>query len=113
MFFRNPEINFGKVDPRARKCMFVGYASSQKGNKCFDPKTKKLFVTMDILFFEHQPFFRSHLQGENEGEDSNVDLNYGSLGSSRRSAPDFSGNSEDYMNLANKKSPHLTQIFSS
>ena len=67
MFIRNPEKNFGELDPRAKKCIFVGYAPSQKGYKCFDPKTKNMFITMDTIIFKHKPFFMTHLQGENLG----------------------------------------------
>ena len=49
---------------------FLGIAQTQCGYKCFDPSTKKLFVTMDIKFFEQKPFFGSHLQGEIKKEDS-------------------------------------------
>ena len=29
--------NQGKLEPRAKKCAFMGYAPNQKGYKCFDP----------------------------------------------------------------------------
>ena len=62
-------MNTSKLDPRARKCVFVGIASNKKWYKCFDPITKRLFVTMDALFFENQPFFKPHLRGEKGLED--------------------------------------------
>ena len=43
--------NRGKLEPRAKKCVFVGYFPTSKGHKCFDPISKKLFVTMDVTFF--------------------------------------------------------------
>ena len=53
--------NKGKLDSRARKCVFVGYPSTQKGYKCFDPLTRKFFVSMDVTFFENKPFFSQTL----------------------------------------------------
>ena len=46
------------------KSVFLGYSSNQKGYKCFDPVTKKYFVTMDVQFFENQSFFKSLSGGE-------------------------------------------------
>ena len=52
----------GKLDPKARKYVFVGYSPTQKRYKCFDPHSKKSFV--DVTFFENQPYFSlTSLQG--------------------------------------------------
>ena len=64
--------NCGKLDPKARKFVFLGYAPTQKGYKCFDLVLKKMFVTMDVSFFETKLFFGAHLQGENKLEDSSI-----------------------------------------
>ena len=47
----------GKLDPQAVKCIFVGYASTQKGYKCWDPIGKRLFVSMDVTFREEEPYY--------------------------------------------------------
>ena len=49
--------NHGKFDRKARKCVFVGYSATQKGCKCFDFVSRKLFVSMDVTFFETTPFW--------------------------------------------------------
>ena len=50
--------------------MFVGYASNKKGYKCFDPISKKMFVTMDVTFFKLTPFFTIDFQERRKNEDS-------------------------------------------
>ena len=34
--------NRGKLGPRAVKCVFLGYSSTQKGYKCYHPNSKKI-----------------------------------------------------------------------
>ena len=54
-----------KLDPSAIKCVFLGYASNKKGYKCYDPNTKKIYVSMDVSFLENQSFFdKNSLQEE-------------------------------------------------
>ena len=51
-----------KLDPRTLKCLFIGYCSTQKGYKCYDPISQKLYVSLDVTFFKHTPYYL--LQGE-------------------------------------------------
>ena len=57
----------GKLDPRALKCVFIGYSSSQKWYKCYHPPSRKVFVSQDVTFWEDEAYFTSEtsLQGEN------------------------------------------------
>ena len=56
-FVRDHRPSVGKLDPQAVKCVFVGYSSTQKGYKCWDPVAKKLFVSMDVTFREFEPYY--------------------------------------------------------
>ena len=55
-----------KLDPGALECVFLGYSSTQKGYKCYDPISQKLYVSLDVTFFEHTPYYS--LQGESVSE---------------------------------------------
>jgi hypothetical protein len=56
-FFKDHRPSVAKLDPQAVKCVFVGYSSTQKGYKCWDPVGKKLFVSMDVTFRESEPYY--------------------------------------------------------
>ncbi|KAH9696165.1 retrovirus-related pol polyprotein from transposon RE1 [Citrus sinensis] len=80
-----------KLDPCAKRCVFIGYSDLQKGYRCYDPHTKKLQVTLDVSFHELEPYYSGgisyhSLQGEslceengqreNEGGDEFVELEH-------------------------------------
>ncbi|KAI5418750.1 hypothetical protein KIW84_043103 [Lathyrus oleraceus] len=65
-----------KLEPCAIRCLFLGYGVHQKGHRCYDPITRRIYVTMDVRFLEFDHFYssvspNSSLQGETPEEESN------------------------------------------
>ena len=56
-FVKDYRPSVDKLDPKALKCIFVGYSSKQKGYKCWCPSERRMFVSMDVVFREHEPFY--------------------------------------------------------
>ena len=45
-------VNNGKLEPRSRKCVFLGYMSGVKGYKLWCPELKKIIVSRSVIFDE-------------------------------------------------------------
>ncbi|CAL2246130.1 unnamed protein product [Prunus armeniaca] len=57
-----------KLDPRAVKCIFMGYSSSQIGYKCYNHNSKKLIVTRDVKFDETTSLYSKSPESSSQGE---------------------------------------------
>lgn len=46
-----------KLDAKSIKSIFLGYSTTQKGYKCYDPVNNKLLVSRDVKFMENQGYY--------------------------------------------------------
>ncbi|RVW20541.1 Retrovirus-related Pol polyprotein from transposon TNT 1-94 [Vitis vinifera] len=67
-----------KLTSHALQCVFVGYALHKKGYRCYHPPTRRMFITMDVVFHEDSMYFssESELQGEYHKEIQTLDYDY-------------------------------------
>jgi hypothetical protein len=47
-----PNENESKLDNKVEKCIFIGYKYSIKGYKLWNPETKKVVYSLDVVFRE-------------------------------------------------------------
>lgn len=89
----------GKLDRRSIKCVFLGYSGSQKGYKCFCPNSRKMYTTLDVVFYENTSYFSFPEQSAAGSEQEQYwsiidvsttsnDLDTRTSGPTTRSAPD-------------------------
>jgi len=62
-----------KLDPKAKKCIFIGYSLKQKGYRCFNLSIRKLQVSKDVVFDEMVSWYPP-LKIAEDGEARNVDV---------------------------------------
>ncbi|KAH6800641.1 hypothetical protein C2S52_001105 [Perilla frutescens var. hirtella] len=78
VFIHIPKQKGHKLSPCAVKCVFVGYGRNQKGYRCYDPKTRHMFTTMNCDFLETEYFYH-HLSRQGEKQGGNDSLNWLSM----------------------------------
>ena len=68
-----------KLDPKAENCVLVGYSEEQKGYRCYNPLTKKIVVSQDVIFDElgswYSPKQNAEIDEDNENEDRDKSKN--------------------------------------
>jgi len=50
-----------KLSTQSAKCVFLGYSISHKGFVCYDLSCGKFCISRNVVFFENQYFFPTHL----------------------------------------------------
>ncbi len=68
-----PDEKRSKLDPKADKSIFIGYSLKQKGYRCFNPSTRKLQVSRDVVFDEMASWYPP-LKIVEDGEGKNGDV---------------------------------------
>ena len=61
-FVHLPPHERHKLTAQSVKCVFLGYAIPHKGYVCYDPHASCIQVSRNVIFFENQYFFPSHVQ---------------------------------------------------
>ena len=61
-FVLKPHVERNKLSSKSALCVFLGYGIGQKGYRCYDPSTQKLYVSRNVTFLEHIPFYSIPVQ---------------------------------------------------
>ena len=67
-----------KLDPKAKKCVSIGYSLEKKGYKCYNPTTRDVRVSKDVVFDE-MASSNSKVK-DNSGADDNETLITSTIG---------------------------------
>ena len=52
-----PDEKRQKLNPKLEKCILIGYSLEQKGYKCYNPSTRKVLVSRDVVFDESASWY--------------------------------------------------------
>jgi glycosyltransferase involved in cell wall biosynthesis len=60
-FVHLPSHKRYKLSTQSTKCVFLGYSISHKGFVCYDLSCRKFCISRNVVFFENQYFFPTHV----------------------------------------------------
>ncbi|WZZ27559.1 hypothetical protein YC2023_010960 [Brassica napus] len=46
-----------KLEAKSTKAMFIGYSTTQKGYRCYDPVTRRVLISRDVKFIESRGYY--------------------------------------------------------
>ncbi|XP_071726865.1 uncharacterized protein [Rutidosis leptorrhynchoides] len=72
VFVHIPKTERTKLDPCAEKCVMVGYGVNQKGYRCYSPRKRHVFTTMNCDFIETEYFYNTQPTSEGEKESNDT-----------------------------------------
>ena len=55
-FAHVPDPNRRKLDPKAQECIFVGYSKESKAYRLWNPVTKRIVISRDVVFNEESSY---------------------------------------------------------
>ena len=55
---RIPNENREKFNAKSEKCILVGYSSDKNAYKCFNPSTRAVWVSHDVIFNESASWYK-------------------------------------------------------
>ena len=64
-----PDELWKKLDPKAEKCIFIGYSLEQKGYRCYNPIKGEFRVSKAIIFDEMISWYASSGDALKEDDD--------------------------------------------
>ena len=54
-----PDELHTKLDPKAKKCVFIGYSLEQMGYMCYNPLSRQLRTSRDVVFDEMSSWYKA------------------------------------------------------
>jgi len=70
------ECNRAKLDPRARKCVFLGFKTGIKGYVLLDTLSREIFISRNVIFYENIFPYKAVNQHIQSTDSKDHDLNF-------------------------------------